>query len=78
MITTSKILITIDEDKFYNSHILTEIPLKKDREEYHKVIMVSGYINRDELRAIDKVIKILKKQEESGDFIEDGLQRLPY
>lgn len=67
-----------DEDKFYNSHILTKIPLKKDKEEFHKVIMVSGYINRDELKAIDKVIKILKKQEESGDFIEDGLQRLPY
>lgn len=67
-----------DEDKFYNSHVLTEIPLKKDREEFHKVIMVSGYINGDELKAIDKVIKILKKQEESGDFIEDGLQRLPY
>ena len=66
------------EDKFYNSHVLTEIPLKKDREEFHKVIMVSGYINREELKAIDKVIKILKKQEESGDFIEDGLQRLPY
>jgi len=67
-----------DEDKFCNSHILTEIPLKKDKEEFHKVIMVSGYINGDELKAIDKVIKILKKQEESGDFIEDGLQRLPY
>lgn len=67
-----------DEDKFYNSHVLTEIPLKKDREEFHKVIMVSGYINGDELKAIDKVIKLLKKQEESGDFIEDGLQRLPY
>lgn len=67
-----------DEDKFYNSHILTEIPLKKDKEEFHKVIMVSGYINGDELKAIDKVIKLLKKQEESGDFIEDGLQRLPY
>lgn len=67
-----------DEDKFYNSHILTEIPRKKDREEFHKVIMVSGYINGDELKAIDKVIKLLKKQEESGDFIEDGLQRLPY
>lgn len=67
-----------DEDKFYNSHVLTEIPLKKDREEFHKVIMVSGYINGDELKAIDKVIKLLKKQEDSGDFIEDGLQRLPY
>ncbi|MBR2212812.1 MAG: hypothetical protein IJ889_00080 [Eubacterium sp.] len=67
-----------DEDKFYNSHVLTEIPLKKDREEFHKVIMVSGYINGDELKAIDKVIKLLKKQEESGDFIEDALQRLPY
>ena len=40
--------------------------------------MVSGYINGDELKAIDKVIKLLKKQEESGDFIEDALQRLPY
>lgn len=67
-----------DEDKFYNSHVLTKIPSKKDREEFHKVIMVSGYINGDELKAIDKVIKLLKKQEESGDFIEDGLQRLPY
>lgn len=67
-----------DEDKFYNSHMLTEIPLKKDREEFHKVLMVSGYINRDELKAIDKVIKILKKKEETEELINDGLQRLPY